>query len=315
MIAWFSNPEAGTRAKRSDCKIAAMPSARCSALALLILTACGASVPEDPAPLRADPAALMEHAAVEPDASQSAEPRRRPTSKTEPAPPSEPASAYDRKLWPHWIDADHDCQDARVEVLIAEAYEPVEFEDTRRCEVARGRWQCPYTGDLIAEAYLLDVDHLVPLANAHRSGAASWTEAERRRYANDLEHPEHLVAVEHTANRSKGDKGPEAWLPPMEDARCGYVRDWVTIKERWGLSKSDAEAAAIANALEICAAGQVPPLPQVRTHEKVSKPDSQTKHRTDKTCCRTCTKGKACGDSCIAKTSTCTKPPGCACDG
>lgn len=32
-------------------------------------------------------------------------------------------------------------------------------------------------------------------------------------------------------------------------------------------------------------------------------------------CCRTCHEGKACGDSCIARTSTCTKPPGCACDG
>ena len=32
-------------------------------------------------------------------------------------------------------------------------------------------------------------------------------------------------------------------------------------------------------------------------------------------CCKVCTKGQACGDSCIALTSTCRKPPGCACDG
>jgi hypothetical protein len=99
----------------------------------------------------------------------------------------------------------------------------------------------------------------------------------------------------------------------MEDARCEYVRDWLAIKKRWQLSMSDAEAAAVASALEICAAGQVPPLPQLRPREKVTKPDSPAKQPTNKTCCRTCTKGKACGDSCIAKTSTCTKPPGCAC--
>lgn len=31
-------------------------------------------------------------------------------------------------------------------------------------------------------------------------------------------------------------------------------------------------------------------------------------------CCKICRKGKACGDSCIARSKTCTKPPGCACD-
>lgn len=32
-------------------------------------------------------------------------------------------------------------------------------------------------------------------------------------------------------------------------------------------------------------------------------------------CCRTCKTGKACGDSCINKSYTCTKPKGCACNG
>lgn len=34
-----------------------------------------------------------------------------------------------------------------------------------------------------------------------------------------------------------------------------------------------------------------------------------------KKCCKVCRKGKACGDSCIAKSKTCTKGPGCACNG
>lgn len=32
-------------------------------------------------------------------------------------------------------------------------------------------------------------------------------------------------------------------------------------------------------------------------------------------CCRVCTTGKACGDSCIAESSTCNAGPGCACNG
>jgi hypothetical protein len=32
-------------------------------------------------------------------------------------------------------------------------------------------------------------------------------------------------------------------------------------------------------------------------------------------CCRICTTGKACGNSCISRTATCRQPPGCACNG
>ena len=31
-------------------------------------------------------------------------------------------------------------------------------------------------------------------------------------------------------------------------------------------------------------------------------------------CCKTCRKGKACGDTCIARDKDCTSPKGCACD-
>jgi hypothetical protein len=33
------------------------------------------------------------------------------------------------------------------------------------------------------------------------------------------------------------------------------------------------------------------------------------------TCCKVCTTGKACGDSCIAASSTCNVGSGCACNG
>lgn len=33
-----------------------------------------------------------------------------------------------------------------------------------------------------------------------------------------------------------------------------------------------------------------------------------------KTCCRTCRKGKACGDGCIKAEKHCTREPGCACN-
>jgi hypothetical protein len=36
--------------------------------------------------------------------------------------------------------------------------------------------------------------------------------------------------------------------------------------------------------------------------------------QTSDTCCRTCRKGKACGDTCVARDRECTVAPGCACD-
>lgn len=32
-------------------------------------------------------------------------------------------------------------------------------------------------------------------------------------------------------------------------------------------------------------------------------------------CCKICSTGKACGNSCISRKKRCHKPPGCACDG
>lgn len=32
-------------------------------------------------------------------------------------------------------------------------------------------------------------------------------------------------------------------------------------------------------------------------------------------CCKICSSGQACGDSCISRSKRCTKPPGCACQG
>ena len=287
-----------------------MPWTRSLALPLLMLAGCG----PDPGQQVADTdetTPLMVHTVAQSDPPPNAASTREPAAATTTTTTTIP---YERKAWPHWIDADHDCQDTRTEVLIRESYEAVGFEDARKCEVATGRWQCPYTGKIVSEAHLLDVDHLVPLANAHRSKGDTWDLKRRRRYANELEHAEHLIAVDYTANRSKGAKGPEAWLPPSEGYRCTYVREWTAVKQRWQLSMTTAEAVAIDEALALCQAGRFPPLPQAQAKPRAGS-NEPAETPAERSCCRTCKSGKACGDSCIARTSNCTKPPGCACDG
>ena len=54
----------------------------------------------------------------------------------------------------------------------------------------------------------------------------------------------------------------------------------------------------------------------IRSNETIRKGSSSETIRsneTTRTCCRYCTKGKPCGDSCIARNKTCRKGSGCAC--
>ena len=116
---------------------------------------------------------------------------------------------YDRGDWRHWVDEDGDCQDARQEVLIEESQATVTYVDSRQCRVVMGLWTGLYTGEEFTDPKDLDIDHMVPLANAHRSGGWAWNADQRRGYANDLTYEGHLIAVKASANRSKGSKGPE----------------------------------------------------------------------------------------------------------
>lgn len=164
------------------------------------------------------------------------------------APTSTDVPAYDRTEWDLWIDADGDCQDTRQEVLIQESLVMVTL-DPRGCRVLAGMWQDEYTGNVYTDPGDLDIDHRVPLANAHRSGGWQWDLPRKRDYANDLSDPEHLVAVSASANRSKGDKGPEAWKPPLRQDWCHYASAWRAIKQRWNLSMTTDEEHALS---EMC---------------------------------------------------------------
>ena len=124
---------------------------------------------------------------------------------------------YERNDWKHWEDHDGDCQDARQEVLIAESLVPVTYKTDRECRVETGWWYGAFTGTHIEDPGNLDIDHLVPLKNAHNSGGWPWTADRREEYANYLGDDDHPIAVLDRANQSKGARGPEEWRPPDGD--------------------------------------------------------------------------------------------------
>jgi len=153
--------------------------------------------------------------------------------------------AYDRDEWnKYWKDEDKDCQDTRQEVLIAESSTPP-IMDLKGCRVLSGTWNDPYTGNTYTDPSILDIDHVIPLKDAHYSGGWQWTAAQKQAFSNDLTNPETLIAVYNGANRSKGGRTPADWLPPNEPYKCEFVKIWVQIKERYNLSLSAREARAI----------------------------------------------------------------------
>ena len=153
---------------------------------------------------------------------------------------ADPSLDYDRGDWGSgWSDADGDCQDTRQEVLIEESVSPTILEDGG-CRVDIGSWYGAFTDTWFDDPGDLDIDHFVPLANAHRSGGWAWDRNTKQTYANDLEDPGHLIAVSSSANRSKGARGPEDWTPDHPGYLCTYATTWIRIKVRWSLTVTPA---------------------------------------------------------------------------
>ncbi|AQZ62735.1 putative secreted protein [[Actinomadura] parvosata subsp. kistnae] len=161
----------------------------------------------------------------------------------------EARTGYKRTSFKHWTDGDKDGCSARNEVLITEAIDAPEVGPG--CKLSGGTWYSYYDDVIVHEAGQLDVDHLVPLAEAWDSGASSWDAARREKYANYLEHPEHLVAVTARSNRQKADKDPAEWLP-IEQVRCRYAAEWVAVKRQWQLSVDAAEKAKLDEIAQRC---------------------------------------------------------------
>jgi Protein of unknown function (DUF1524) len=117
--------------------------------------------------------------------------------------------------------------------------------------VVGGRWSSVYDGRTFTDPSDVDIDHMVPLANAWRSGANEWNDNERGAFANDLDRPQ-LFAVSASSNRSKGDQDPSQWKPPNRDHWCKYAEDWIAVKHHWELTVTSDEKATLGDMLGTC---------------------------------------------------------------
>jgi hypothetical protein len=161
---------------------------------------------------------------------------------------AEVRTGYDRDKFKHWVDADGDGCDTRKEVLIAEVDAPLSIGSS--CTLTGGRWYSYYDRRSWTDQGRIDIDHMVPLAEAWDSGARSWTAANRERFANDLGDFRSLVGVTDTVNQQKSDQDPAEWLPPYY--KCRYLREYVAVKVRWRLSIDAAERVAMVDLAASC---------------------------------------------------------------
>lgn len=168
--------------------------------------------------------------------------------------PAGSMEGYSRSLFPHWRDAStwgwpvepNNACNVRNAALYRDG---VVTSMSTTCTSLKGTWVDPYSARKFDSASDIDIDHIVPLANAYRSGAKEWTTTKRTQFANDP-----LVAVSSWdyLNQQKGDKGPESWKPQNTVAHCLYATRWVHTKDKYTLSITSAEKAALTSMLNTC---------------------------------------------------------------
>ena len=156
-------------------------------------------------------------------------------------------SGYSRDKFPHWITISGSCN-TRETVLKRDGTNVV---TNSSCAATSGRWYSPFDGATWYAASDVDIDHVVPLAEAWRSGASSWTTSRRQSFANNLGGPQ-LIAVTDNVNQSKGDKDPSAWKPPLSSYWCTYAKMWVRTKYRYALTVQSSEKSALSSMLDRC---------------------------------------------------------------
>ncbi|MGH3312562.1 MAG: HNH endonuclease family protein [Streptomyces sp.] len=157
------------------------------------------------------------------------------------------SDGYSRDKFPHWTSQGDGC-DTRETVLKRDGDG---VETGSDCYPTSGSWTSPYDGGTWTQPSDIDIDHMVPLAEAWGSGAKEWTQDRRQAFANDLNVAQ-LLAVTDNVNQSKSDRDPAEWMPPKADYHCEYARMWIWVKDTYDMTVDSAEKGALTTALGTC---------------------------------------------------------------
>jgi hypothetical protein len=165
-------------------------------------------------------------------------------------------SGYSREMFGQpWADTDRNGCDTRNDILARDLRDEILKPGTRGCVVLAGRLAEPYSGKTVlfqrgfGSSSLVQIDHVVALADAWKTGAQRWNAAERLRFAND---PLVLLAVDGALNQQKRASDAASWLPPNKGYRCTYIARQIAIKKKYRLWVKPAEKSAMERILTSC---------------------------------------------------------------
>jgi hypothetical protein len=173
-------------------------------------------------------------------------------------------TGYDRDEFGNgWADTDHDGCSTREEILQRDLTGKT-YSTSGGCDViASGQLDDPYSGLVIAFRHgtdtsaMVQIDHVVALADSWQKGAQQLTPDRREALAND---PLNLLAVDGSLNQQKSASDAASWLPPDKAYRCQYVARQVAVKAKYDLWVTSAEKDAIDQILLTDCPAQ--PIPQ-----------------------------------------------------
>lgn len=176
---------------------------------------------------------------------------------------------YDRDAF-GFKSYDHDRNgcDIRNDVLRRDLDDPVIRPGTHGCVVESGLLLDPYTGQLHAfvrgaqSSSDVQIDHVISLADAWRSGAHGWDADDLLIFGND---PMNLLAVDGTANQEKSGLSVDEWLPADTSFHCEFVAIQVAVKVTYGLTVSAEELATMREVLGTCPDRPVPSVAETAT--------------------------------------------------
>ena len=132
-----------------------------------------------------------------------------------------------------------------------------------KCNVISGVLNDPYTGNIInfirgsETSGGIQIDHVVALSDAWKTGAQKLTTQQRIEFAND---PLELLAVDGSANQQKSDGNASVWLPSNKLFQCQYVARQVAVKQEYNLWVTQSEYNTISSILDKCPNQLLPSL-------------------------------------------------------
>lgn len=157
-------------------------------------------------------------------------------------------NGYSRDAFDVWATQPDGCT-TRQDVLARDGKNVVDGDN--HCQPVSGSWYSAYDDATVTVVAKATIDHVVPLADAWRTGADGWSADQRKAFGNDLTDSQ-LIIASSASNSDKGDKDPSEWKPSNKKYWCTYGKEYISVKYKFKLFVTSNEKSALGDLLNAC---------------------------------------------------------------